>query len=453
MYMRGMASPGLSQWFANLDEGNKGEALSRFLATQFLLKNFPGVTSLPTLNILPAKGLPSLQTLDWNVTHLWLNTARNGSLPLEVADENNDPNTAGAEIGCCTLFLFYLHDQLGCRIEDIISAGAHTLSEVYKNLTGDAPANAWIKFSTLVNTHYPNDTDANGNSTPTYKPMLETVFPVVDLVAVGATPQVTWVSSPSRPVLNVQFDGPAPIPLMIDIQSDHPEIIPPPNVTVPAMQASTSTPFTVIPQPPGFLSKAVTLTASYAGTQRSALVVIYSPTSDAMPPLEIEVDRSADPCHPLFVAGTSLTFGVSNLSIFADESGLSFLWSVTGATPEATNGRTLTISSLPPEGSTVEIDVTVTNPEFLRAKGSLSFKTVALDFPVLQAELVCRISKLRNINLSIPPWVPIEGGGSIREQLGVLDSYLGSVSRARQSVVQVMEKMRKHSPKSGSDLR
>src|SRR5262249_35298947 len=41
MYMRGMASLGLSQWFGNLNEGNKGEALSHFLAAQFLLKNFP----------------------------------------------------------------------------------------------------------------------------------------------------------------------------------------------------------------------------------------------------------------------------------------------------------------------------------------------------------------------------------------------------------------------------
>ena len=318
MYMRGMAWLGSSQWFANLDEGNKGEALSRFLGTQILLKNFPGVTGLPTL----LTSFPSL--LSWNVTNLWLNSARDSSLPLGAADENNNPNVAGPEIGCCTLFLFYLHDQLGYRIEDIINAGAHTLSEVYANLTGHAAGNAWTKFSTLVNTYYPSSKDANGKFTPTYNPMLETVFPVVNLVAVGATPQVTWVSSPSPPVLNIQLDGPAPIPLMIDIQSDHPEIIPPLDVTVPATQASTASPFTVIPQAAGFLSKAVTLTATYAGTERSALVMVYSPTADAMPALEIDVDRSADPCQPLFVADTSVTFGVSNLSIFGDQSGLSF---------------------------------------------------------------------------------------------------------------------------------
>ena len=335
MYMRGMASLGLSQWYGNLDEGNKGEALSRFLGTQFLLKNFPGVTSLP-----------SLLSGSFHVTNLWLNSVRDNF--LEVADDDNAPDI---EIGCSTLFLFYLRDQLGYRVEDIINAGAHTLSGVYANLTGDSAVNAWIKFSTLVNARYPNSKDANGIFTPSYNPMLETVFPLVDLVAVGATPQVTWVSSPSAPTLNVLLNGPAQVPLMIDIQSDHPEIIPPPPVTVPATQPSTATSFTVLPQPAGFLSRPVTLTASYAGTQRGAVVMVYSPSSDAMPALEIDVDRSADPCHPSFVAGTSLTFGVSNLSIFGDQSGLSFSWSVTGATPDATDGRTLTLSrvSLPRE--------------------------------------------------------------------------------------------------------
>jgi hypothetical protein len=101
----------------------------------------------------------------------------------------------------------------------------------------------------------------------------------------------------------------------------------------------------------------------------------------------------------------------------------------------------------------VKIDVTVANPASLRAKGSFSFKTVALDFSVLQGELLCRITKLRNVNLSIPPWVPIEKGGPIPEQLGVLDHYLTSVSRAARSVAQVVENMRQNSPRSGSDLR
>src|SRR5262249_4501875 len=164
-------------------------------------------------------------------------------------------------------------------------------------------------------------------------------------------------------------------------------IIPPPSLSVPAGQTSASVAFTVLPQSAGFLSSPVTLTASYAGTQRSALVVVYGPSTDALPPLDIDVDRSADPCHPPFVAGTSLTFGVTNPSVFGDQSGLSFSWSVTGATPDATNGPTVTLSQLPDPGNTVEIDVTVTSPASLRAKGTLSFKTIARDLSVIQGEL------------------------------------------------------------------
>ena len=432
MYMRGMATLGLSQWFGNLDEGNKGEALSCFLATKHLLKNFPGVTRIP-----------SVISGSSTVTDLWLNSARANF--LEAADDDNEPN---AKIGCCALFLYYLHDQLGYSIETIINAGAHTLSGVYANLTGDLAANAWGKFSNLANTYYPNSTDANGKFTPRYNPPLDTIFPVVNLIAAGATPQVTW-TSPGTPVLNVLLDGPAPTRLMIGIQSDHPEIIPPPTaITVSGGQASAATDFMVLAQPTGFLSKPVTLTASYAGNERSALVMVYSPNADALPALVIDVDRSADPCQPLFVASSAQTFGVSNLSVFGSQSGLSFSWSVTGATPDATNGRTLTISKLPQEGTTVKIDVTVTSPAGLHAKGSLSFKTVALDFSVLEGELACRVGKLRNLNLSVAPWIPIEKGGLIREQLGLLENYVTSVSRATRSVAQIMEKMKQQSSKA-----
>ena len=49
-------------------------------------------------------------------------------------------------VGCGTLFLFYLHDQLGYRIEDIINAGGGHLSNVYQNLTGDSAVNAFGEF-------------------------------------------------------------------------------------------------------------------------------------------------------------------------------------------------------------------------------------------------------------------------------------------------------------------
>jgi hypothetical protein len=181
--------------------------------------------------------------------------------------------------------------------------------------------------------------------------------------------------------------------------------------------------------------------------------MVFAPTAAALPPLVIDVDRSADLCQPLFVGGSSQTFGVTNLSVFGDQAGLVFSWSVTGATPDATNGQTVTLLKLPDPGNTVKIDVTVISPQGLQAKGTLSFTTVALDFKVLQGELVCRMSKLRTINLAIQPWVPIERGGLVREQLGVLDRQLTSVSRAARSVTQVMEQMKEQAARAGSNLR
>jgi len=436
MYMRGMATLGFSPWFGNLDEGNKGEALSRFLSTQFLLKNFPGIAALP-----------SVFSTSPLTTNVWLNSPRANF--LDAADDDTAPDP---EIACCTLFLFYLHDQLGFRIEDIINAGAHTLSQVYANLTGDSASNAFTKFSSLVNSHYPHAADQFGFFSPSYNPPLDTVFPVRNLAALVATPIVTWVSS-TQPVLNVLLDGPTPVPVAIALSSDHPNIIPAPSLGVSATQASSTTPFTVKPQPAGFLNQPVTLTATYAGVQRTALVMVFAPTAAALPALQIDVDRSADLCQPLFVDGSSQTFGVTNLSVFGAQAGLVFAWSVTGATPDATNGQTVTLSKLPAAGNTVEIDVTVTSPQGLQAKGSLSFKTVALDFKVLQGELVCRMSKLRTINLSIAPWIPIEKGGLVREQLGLLDRQLTSVSRATRSMTQVMEQMREQAAKAGTNLR
>jgi hypothetical protein len=379
---------------------------------------------------------------------VWLDSPRANF--LDAADDDTAPD---AEIACCELFLFYLHDQLGFGIEAIINAGAHTLTGVYQNLTGDSAANAFTKFSSLVNSHYPHTADLAGFFSPTYTPMLETVFPVRNLKSVSATPIVTWASS-AQHVLDVLLDGPTPVPVAIALSSDHPAIIPAPAIGVSATQASASTPFTVKPQAPPFLSQAVRLTATYAGTTLSAQVMVFAPTAAALPPLEIDVDRTADPCQPMFVVGSTQTFGVTNLSVFGDQAGLTFAWSVTGATPNATNGPTVTLSSLPaPAGSTVKIDVTVTSPQGLTAKGAFSFTTVDLDFKVLQGELVCRMSKLRAINLSIPPWVPIERGGLVREQLGTLDRQLTSVSRAARGVTQVMEQMKEQAARAGSNLR
>jgi hypothetical protein len=418
MYMRAFGPYPGGPWFRVLGEGNKGEALSRFLAQQFLLKTFPGVTALPTLMV----GV-------WNVTNLWLNSPRAANPPqLEIDDDDINPDP---EVGCATLFLFYLHDQLGFSIEDIINNGAGHLSNVYDNLTRNGWANAWPNFSGLVDSHYPRTADSNGNISQ-YNPPLETVFPVSDLMLFTAPAQLSWIMTGGPSMVSVGVDRPAVVPLAINISSNHPEIIPALSVTINPTTTSNFANFTVTPQDANFVSTGVTLTASYAGRSLTRLIMVVRPDATGLPPLEIDVDQSGDPCHALFVEGTSETFAITNLNVFADQTGFKFLWSVMGAVPDATNASEVTISTLPAAGTTVKLGVTVTNGQGLQAAGTFSFQTVAVQTGVqaLSQELRCRLSNFRNGNLRLPPWVPIEEGGVLKEQLAALEKQVQEVSRA-----------------------
>ena len=429
MYMRAFGAHGPNPWF-RFSEGNKGEGLSRFLAAQFLLKAYPGVAAIPTLMFPSGAGF-------WNVTNLWLDSRRDNH--LEVNDEDIDP---GPVTGCATLFLFYLHDQLGYRIEDIINAGAGHLSNVYENLTGDSWTNAWGKFSGLVDSHYPHSASPTGVFVPSYNPPLDSIFPVSDLAKFSATPQVSWAPAAMPPVAIVGVDHPPKLPLPISITSSHPSIIPPPSVTISPSATGAIAPLTVIQQGAGFTSVLVTLTASYASRTLTSNVRVVSPHALGLPALEIDVDRSADPCQPLFVEGTSQSFRINNLSVFADQAGLSFSWSVTGAKPDATHTPSLKISTLPAAGSKVKVGVTVTNAQGLQATGALSFQTVGLDFKVLAKELRCRLSRFRNLNLSIPEWTSIEDADALQERLKVLEKQVRSVSREAASVTTVIRSMK-----------
>ena len=90
-------------WFQGNDEGSKGEGLSRFLSGQFLAQNgFLGV------------GIDA----DYALADLWLNSGRQDFV-------NNAPNDNGANAtnGCTTLFIYYLFDQLGFSINQIVGWG------------------------------------------------------------------------------------------------------------------------------------------------------------------------------------------------------------------------------------------------------------------------------------------------------------------------------------------
>jgi hypothetical protein len=73
--------------------------------------------------------------------------------------------------GCGLLFLYYLKSQLNYSVPQIIQNGGASLTELYKNLTGQS--NAWGAFTGLVNAYFPP-----GN-TPPFR-TFDDPFPLLD---------------------------------------------------------------------------------------------------------------------------------------------------------------------------------------------------------------------------------------------------------------------------------
>lgn len=81
----------------------------------------------------------------------------------EADDRNQDSN------GCGTLFLYYLHGQLGFSWQKIVTTGGGTLGETYQRLTGKSGAQGFSEFVSLLNTLAPGGQltlPANGNPFP-----------------------------------------------------------------------------------------------------------------------------------------------------------------------------------------------------------------------------------------------------------------------------------------------
>jgi hypothetical protein len=417
MYMRGRQPFLFNAWFASQSEGSKGEGLSRFLSTQFLLKTYPGLSDIPSV----AGG--------FNVTDRWLNSARDNHIEDNVDDIKPD-----AIVGCATLFLFYLHDQLGFTIEQIINAGAGRLANVYENLTGDGWTNAWPKFSGLVNAHCP--------ATRSYFPPFDTVFPVSNLKSFTAPAQISWVPTGGFDTMGIFVDHPAKVPLDILVTSDDPTVIPSAQIVINPRSEGLWAPLRVRPQQAGFAGKTVTLTASYAGASLTSAIEVIAPNQLALPALEITANVN-DPCQPVFIAGSPERFVVKTLRNFRNQTGLVFAWTVTGAAAGALNAAELTIDSLPTAGTQVTLSVTVTNGDGVHASGTLRFTTLAVnDAGALTSELRCRLGGLRLSHPYIPAWEPREiSAGVLRKELTAIQAQVKKLTIAAERTVAVIKKI------------
>ncbi|MGH3396479.1 MAG: hypothetical protein ACRDPO_17495, partial [Streptosporangiaceae bacterium] len=228
--------------FEAFDEGSKGESLSLVLGVQFLRDNIPQVTMIP-----------EVPGFTFAVSSVWLNGVRDNKIDVDIDDISHDDTT-----GCGTLFLLYLHDQLGFGWTEIIAAGGHTLSDVYSHLTGDDRATAFSTFADLVSLHYPLGLGVS------YFPLLETVFPVPSLRSLLAPSQVSWVSNGPPGPVQVIVDQLGTVTTPIALSSDVPATADVPGqVTLAIGSAAVSAPLQVpVPgQPETFTDKAVTITA------------------------------------------------------------------------------------------------------------------------------------------------------------------------------------------------
>jgi hypothetical protein len=127
-------------WYAagwlNSDEGSMGEGLSRFLSALFMIK----------------VGIGTGPAGSFQVSNLWLNSPRS-----DFVNNAPDDHQPDAVSGCSTLFLYYLHRQLGFSIQSIIRAGASNLADVYQNLTHDS-TDPFPTFKNLLDIAFPSTT-------------------------------------------------------------------------------------------------------------------------------------------------------------------------------------------------------------------------------------------------------------------------------------------------------
>jgi hypothetical protein len=390
--------------FSGADEGSMGESLSRFLGSQ----------------LLSSTGISQTIPFGFHVAGLWLNSPREDF--VDVAPDDFMPD---ATTGCGTCFIFFLHNQLGFSIQEIVGAAAPTLAGVYNNLTGKK--DGWPAFKSLIDLHYPSDGT-------TYSPPLDNVFAVADLAAFTAPPQASWVVNVTPNDAWLSLSPAIPVDVKVTLSSDDAQIISlPPSVLV---DSSATIPLDIHVQPDGFPGKVVNISASYAGKTLTAAIEVVAPEDLSVAPLEIAPQDNADPCAQHFLAGTPQEFVVTNPRVLADQSGLVYTWSVTGADALVYDAPVFTIPALPAAGTQVTVKVTLRNELHIQASGTYAFTTAEQQTGLLEQlrRLDCSLQRWKTINTQIPPWLPIEDG-----QIQVSDEQLSRTINVAQQMMKAAQ--------------
>jgi hypothetical protein len=155
---------------------------------------------------------------------------------------------------------------------------------------------------------------------------------------------LSWVANhPGPDVAQVYIYPAVAVPVDVALFSDDPAMIGvPPKVSITSYGAVSLN----VPQQSGaFTSKTVHLTASYAGQQIKVPVQVVRPENLPLPSLIIDSGGGGDSCGKQFIAKTSQSFSVTNPNVIYDSTGLTYKWTVTGASAPHTDQSTLTIPS------------------------------------------------------------------------------------------------------------
>jgi len=425
------------QWFGDThwsgaDEGSMGEALSRFLASEFLT-----TTGL-------SKSIPS----GFRVSSMWLNDA----LRPNFIDIAPDDNGADFIVGCGVNFLFFLKYQLGNSIQQIIANSSSSLGGVFTNLTGKT--NGFQTFKDLVDMHYPTGLNPPGPSTPVtrYFPPLDNVFPVADLSTFTAPTELSWATNAEPNLAWLDLTMPLPVSVRVLFTSDDRSVLDLPQSQAASGHANVI--LTVPAQPAAFASKVVNITASYAGKTLSTAVKVVRPEALPVAPLRI-IATADDPCVQHFTEKSSQDFVVTNPNVILDQSGLTYHWTVTGAHAPVVDAPTLSIPHLPVEGTRVSIAVTLRNAAGIEAHGQYAFRTVHHRSGLLEEirQLDCSLQRMRAINAQVPSWVPREGEEILPDevQLTTIESEAKHVVFAAERVIASLKATRAREAETAVD--
>ncbi|MBO0732128.1 MAG: hypothetical protein J2P57_22900, partial [Acidimicrobiaceae bacterium] len=128
-----------------------------------------------------------------------------------------------------------------------------------------------------------------------------------------------------------------------------------------------------------------------------------------------------DPCRIPYVQHTSMIFYIRDSGALRGPGEPTYEWTVTGATPEAVDGPTLTIPDLPAEGTEVTVQVVVTTGEGLKGEGAMTFQVRGEpQFDELSTQLRCRLNRVVNVAHLTKPGEPVENLDQLRDRVAEL---------------------------------